>query len=556
MKSRSWIHIRPVYPRLGKLIRRLAGPAFSGLSIAVLVLPSAAAERIVFSYGYLERFISVDALETFAQEGRIDDQLAPYIGEASPEELEAMRAVLLSQAELSPVTLSQFLYSSLGEVLLQYAGELIQTDSRLNGFSALRAAVVLAAGDSDGLTILNVLRHFPTRTVRINGVRALQVVSAFTQLLQQTDQMVALIEQQAGREVAAATPVDFAQLPDLQQPGSLSWQTETLQLYDDRRDRAFEADLYSPHLQVDAPVPVIVISHGLGSDRMSFSDLAQHLASHGFAVAVLEHPGSNNEQMQSLLKGTVSEMVEPSEFIDRPQDISFLLDELHRRNQTRSSQPDQFDLQQVGVVGHSLGGYAALALVGAELDFERLEFACTFEGGLNLVNFSLPLQCIALEGEHDAYPPLRDERVKAVFAMNPTISGVFSPSGLGQVQVPIMLVAGSHDPVAPALLEQIRPFSWLTGLDNYLVLIQGGTHIYSVADTSIDGALSLPAELAGPDPALARQYLKASSLAFMKTYVADQDDYQVYLSSAYTQAISQPPLKLELVSTLPLADNY
>ena len=465
-----------------------------------------------------------------------------------------MRAILLSQAELSHVTLSQFLYSSLGEVLLQYAGELIQTDSRLSGFSALRSSIVLAAADEEGLTILNVLHHFPTRTVRVNGVRALQVVGAFTQLLHQTEQMVALIEEQSSREAATAPPVDFTQLPDLRQPGSLRWQAETLRLYDTSRDRRFEADLYSPQGQIDAPVPVVVISHGLGSDRVSFSDLAKHLASHGFAVAVLEHPGSDIDQMQSLIKGMADEVVEPREFIDRPQDVSFLLDELHHRN-TNTAGQDLFDLQRVGVVGHSLGGYAALALVGAEFDFERLEYACTFEGGLNLVNFSLPMQCMALEEERAAYAYLRDDRVKAIFTMNPTISGMFGPNALAPIQVPIMMVAGSHDPVAPALLEQIRPFTWLQGIDKYLILIHGGTHIYSVAETSFEGALSLPPELAGPDPALAREYLKVSSLAFMQTYVANQEEYRPFLNASYTQSISQPPLRLDLVSTLPSSEN-
>ena len=138
--------------------------------------------------------------------------------------------------------------------------------------------------------------------------------------------------------------------------------------------------------------------------------------------------------------------------------------------------------------------------------------------------------------------------------MNPFTSSVFGPNGLRQVQVPTMLVAGSHDPLAPALLEHIRPFTWLPELEKYLLLIQGGTHIYASSDATAYGALSMPAELAGPDPALARQYLKASSLAFMQTYVADQDEYRKYLNAGYFQAISQSPLKLTLVQALASAD--
>ncbi|MDJ0702867.1 MAG: alpha/beta fold hydrolase [Leptolyngbyaceae cyanobacterium MO_188.B28] len=451
----------------GIYLRRFLGTVFSSLPIALIAMPSPAAERVIFSYGLLEFPIPVASLETFAREGQIDDHLAPYAEETSPEELEELEELLLTQVELSHVTLSQFLYSSLGETLLRYLGELIQTDSRLNGFYALRSALVLAAADPEGLTVLNVLKQFPTRTIHLNGVQALQVAEAFTQLLQQTDQMVTLIEQQADTEAAATRPVDFAQLPDLRQPGPFSWQTETLKLYDRSRDRAFEVDLYSPPSPSSTPIPVLAISHGLGANRTSFAELAQHLASHGFAVAVLDHPGSSSQQLENLLKGTVSEVFEPREFIDRPKDVSFLLDELQRRNQTNASPHAHLNLEQVGVIGHSLGGYTALALAGAELDFGRLRADCTFDrGGLHLANLSLLLQCVALNGENEPHPPLWDQRVQAVFTMNSISGSVFGPSGLRQVQVPVMLVAGSDDSIAPALLEQIRPFTWLTGLDN------------------------------------------------------------------------------------------
>ncbi len=86
------------------------------------------------------------------------------------------------------------------------------------------------------------------------------------------------------------------------------------------------------------------------------------------------------------------------------------------------------------------------------------------------------------------------------------------------------------------------------------MVIQAGTHIYAASEVSIHENLTLPSELAGPDPVLARQYLKVSSLAFMQTYVADQDEYLPYLSAGYAQAISRSPLELMLVRDFPSAD--
>ncbi|MEL7316276.1 MAG: hypothetical protein AAFN08_15240, partial [Cyanobacteria bacterium J06559_3] len=261
------------------------------------------------------------------------------------------------------------------------------------------------------------------------------------------------------------------------------------------------------------------------------------------------------QQIQKLFSGMANEVVDPREFIEAPKDVSFLLDELERLAQT-SPQSVRLDLQQVGMMGHSFGGYIAFALAGAEFDLEGLQADCAADAdGLNLVNFSLLLQCTLLELEEDAFLSLQDERITAVFTMNAIGSSIFGRDGLQQMNAPTMLVAGSHDAIAPAILEQVRPFAWLEGADKYLMVIQEGTHVYSALDVSIHEDLALPAELAGPDPMLARQYLKASSLAFMQTYVAEQSEYLPYLHAGYTQTISRQPLELMLVTTLMSVDS-
>jgi predicted dienelactone hydrolase len=111
-----------------------------------------------------------------------------------------------------------------------------------------------------------------------------------------------------------------------------------------------------------------------------------------------------------------------------------------------------------------------------------------------------------------------------------------------------MLVAGSDDTVAPALPEQIQPFTWLTTPNKYLVLLKRGTH-FSTLDEST-GAIPVPPQVIGPDPALAQDYMKTLSLAFFKTYIANERDYQIYLNASYAQYLSQNTLPLSLVEFL------
>ena len=538
-------------PHLWRAFEAMCG----SLLLATMSLPSLAAEQITFSHGFLERTVSVTSLEAFAKEGQVSDELDFYLQRVGVEEREKIQKILLTPVDLSPVVLSNFLYSSLGEVLLQYLGSLIQTDSRLNGFYALRSAIVQAAADSEGLTILNVIQHFPTRAVRIDGSRVFQIAGMIAQLFERTEQVVALIEKQAELELATTAAINFTQDSNLEEAGPFTWSSKSLNVYDQGRDRRIAANLYQPQTSSSTPVPVIVISHGVGADRNSFTDLAEHLASHGFSVVLLDNRGFNTQKLQNLFRGVASEVIDPKEFIEAPKDVSFLLDKLEQLNESSPSQSIRLNLEEVGIIGHSFGGSMAFALAGAEFNIEQLKANCTLASdGLDLVNLSLLLQCTALKLEDTAFQQLQDGRIKAVFAMNSMGSSLFGTHGFQQMQVPVMFVAGSHDLLAPALLEQIRPFTWLEGIDKYLMVIQAGTHIYAASEVSIHENLTLPSGLAGPDPVLARQYLKVSSLAFMQTYVADQDEYLPYLSAGYAQAISRPPLELMLVRDFPSAD--
>ena len=316
-------------------------------------------------------------------------------------------------------------------------------------------------------------------------------------------------------------------------------------LNDRQRNRTFPTDLYLPSLST--PRPLIVISHGLGSDRSSFAYLAQHLASYGFAVAVPEHPGSDASHLQALFQGTAARVTNPREFIDRPLDITYLLDELDRLSRSDPAFQGRLNLQNVGVIGQSFGGYTALALAGARLDFQQLQTDC--QALNNSLNLSLVLQCLALKLPEQP-DNLVDSRIKAAIAIDPVDSSIMGQNGLSQIQIPTMIVAGSADTVAPALLEQIQPFTWLTTPDKYLVLIDGGTHFSTIAEPP-NATIPVPDSVIGLAPALARRYICALSVAFCQTYVADQPAYSPFLSAAYTNTISQNPLRLSLVRSLP-----
>ncbi|AHJ30068.1 alpha/beta hydrolase [Nodularia spumigena CS-584] len=534
------------------------------LSTLLTATPGLGAERINFFYPpYGEFSLSVDALEIFAKEGTITDELAFYASRANPQQLAQLRELLQQQFNVTPTLVSQVTYSPIGEDLIQRLGGLIRTESRQNGFYALRSALILAAANPEGLTVVNFLRQFPSPTLRLNFTEGLKLVDDLSQVLQKRDEVVAWIQQKA---IARATPIaplnaavtnptiDFAQQPDLTSPGAFTWRRKEFILLDQSRDRIIPTHLYLPAATPSTspenpspPFPLIVISHGVASDRSSFAYLAEHLASYGFAVAVLEHPGSNAERVERYLTGLAGPL-EAKEFVNRPLDIKFLLDQLEIMEKFNPALQGKLNFEQVGAIGHSFGGYTVLSLAGAKINFEQLQQDCN--SNMSSFNLSLFLQCQVTELEAKDYQ-LQDERIKAVLAINPLSSSIFGKSEVSQIQVPVMLVANSQDIATPIVSEQVRPFTWLTTPNKYLVLIENGTHFSVLTEaTSGNDVLPIPSALLGPNRAPAYAYLKALNVAFWETHLLNRPEYASYLQPSYAQYLSQAPLNLSLLKSL------
>ncbi|WP_392533276.1 alpha/beta hydrolase [Nostoc sp. C117] len=529
------------------LVISMVLPTF-GISNSVL-----AAEHIYASYSALELSISVKALENYAKTGVIDDDLAAYQQYLPLEKLQELQQILLNRVKVSPVVVSQLLYTPEGEFLLHRLAQVVRSKSPQPepGFEALRSALILASGESGGLTLLNVLRKYPSNSIHLDVAQTLAIATELDKLVNQTHEAIAVVSQKSKIEAASIQQPKFSQLPNLEIPGRFKSEKYTLNLFDSKRNRLLLTDIYLPKLQTYAPI--IVISHGLGLDSSNFQYLATHLASHGFAVVVPNHPGSDTKKWRSLLNEHANELAQPSEFQDRPLDITYILNQLAKANQSDSRFKHRLNVQNVGVFGQSLGGYTALALAGAKINFQQLKQDCQLAALEKTWNMSLLLQCRALEltvNNSSKDYNLRDRRVKAAIAVNPITSSIFGKAGLSQIKTPVMIVSSSDDTVAPALSEQILPFSWLANSDKYLVMLVGATHFSTIGNGNpANQQVALPAEMIG-DTYQARRYMNVLSLPFFQTYVAGRSQYTPYLNAAYTQTISTQSLGLSLVKSL------
>ncbi len=544
-------------------------------SIALGAPQSPAAEQISATYGPIKVSIQVKDLETYARTGQLSSELSAYASLVTPQQLADIRESLQQRVVVNPTLIRQLAKSRIGEIIFKRLGLIVQTGSGVNGAIGIQTALIQAVDSKDGLTALNLLRQFPDMELRLDVDLGIKIATEANRLFAQTGRMVALIDRLAigpnpGPKTSSdpkaqpSPPPISPQLQTLSQqaqaPGPFKWQLQKLSLVDNSRSRAVPTDLYLP-LKLPPllkTAPVVVISHGVASDRSTFAYLAQHLVSHGFVVAVPEHVGSNALKFKQFFDG-VGQPPEPREALDRPQDITFLLDELTRLNRQDPQLKGRMNPQQAAVIGQSFGGYTALALAGATLNFDTLNQACTKgEPSTEILNLSMLLQCRLQELEPRNYN-LQDPRIKATIAINPFASRVFGRTGLSKITIPTLIMASGQDIVAPPADEQFYPFTWLTTPQRYLVLFNKGTH-FSTLQESKESVLPVPAGATGPDPKLAQSHTNVLSLAFLKTHLApsptlaQQPNYTTLLDSKSVQALSKPTMPVTLLRKLSAGD--
>ena len=213
---------------------------------------------------------------------------------------------------------------------------------------------------------------------------------------------------------------------------------------------AFDAAPNGPTIQTEHPL--VLLSHGTGGMNLGHYPLATALARAGFMVASMTHPGDNFRD-RSLI-------ADERYFHERPRQISIVLDALLKD----AKWAGLIDERRIGAVGHSAGGYAVAALVGAVPDRKRLtahcqtvdddpacEYADPAKGLLNQAAQSFELPVAVQKHAH-----LKDERIRSAVLLAP-LGAVIKADSLVETTVPVKLIGAANDQV----LARQYHFDWI-----------------------------------------------------------------------------------------------
>jgi predicted dienelactone hydrolase len=250
--------------------------------------------------------------------------------------------------------------------------------------------------------------------------------------------------------------------------------------------------------------PVVIWSHGLGGNRDGAEYLLRFLAENGYVGVAVQHPGSDTPAVLGELgdggfanfdRSKIRKSVSPRVAADRFRDIPFALDQLERMNANDPKVRGRFDINRVGMSGHSFGAITTMMLAG---------------------------QSTALAGSR-----FGDPRIKAAIAYSPSKPRMGSPDkAFATIKIPTFHMTGTKDTTPfdngePPESRQL-PYQNIHGPDKYLIVFKDGDHMIFSGRVPRSGPR--------PHDETFHALINKASLAFWDAYLMGNADAKAYLT--------------------------
>jgi len=502
-----------VVPPLSACRRRgLLGSLLAGLLLLAGLPPQPlrAAGLLELRLDGLQLPIDLVDLEAWSRDpGRPQGDLGAWLDLLDPPQrlllLRLLRAPLVRDRSLA----LQLLDSWAGQRLLSSLGTLL-TSEQGNAAPALHRALRELLRRQEQVSTIELLRALPSQRLSLNVDGLLQLADGWRQQLQAQQQALQVLRQLPLPNGAPLLPLtDGLTLARGQTTGlnPRAAAPQTLELRVTHRPAPLHLQLWRP---ATAPTqgPWLLLTPGLGGSSSQLAWLAAALRERGWAVLLLEHPGSDELALRAWLEGR-GPSPGAEAVLDRLLDLQAVVAAVERGRLPRLG-------SSVVLVGHSLGSLTSLLAAGLRPE-PGLQRRCDRAlAAIPVTNLSQLLQCQLPQLTLPPPSPLA-QPLAAVVSLNGFGSLLWPRQGLAALPVPVLLLGGSLDLITPPLSEQLGLFQPGLHPRSRLVLLEGGSHFSPVRIAAGDRALfQLGQELVGVEPARIQALILSLSSDFLQ----------------------------------------
>ena len=230
------------------------------------------------------------------------------------------------------------------------------------------------------------------------------------------------------------------------------------------------------------PYPLVILSTGFAMGRTAYAWLAEHLASYGFVVIAPEHHERYDPTISTFWQADIT----------RPQEVLTVLAYVDEQVATGGAFEGLIDAEVVAVVGHSSGGYTALAAAGGRINMDALQAHCASESvaadpsawlcGLLLPYVADMADMAGLDAAPEGlWPAWADARIDAIVPMSDE-AYKFGQAGLAEITVPVMAMGGTLDTGAPYAWGTALTYEHVSSTTKVLVAFENAEHMIFSSD--------------------------------------------------------------------------
>lgn len=266
-----------------------------------------------------------------------------------------------------------------------------------------------------------------------------------------------------------------------------------------RNHRKISYKTYCPLDGIGGPYPVIIWSHGLGGSRDGASFISRFIASHGYIVVHIQHPGTDSTLWEGkeghpwdVIRAT---HIPRSATLQRFKDVPFALSQLASLDIA-----PQMDMSRIGMSGHSFGGMTTQVMAGQRRGYGARQYSLfnpNFKAGI--VYSPVPFRNKKEHAPEDFY---------------------------GGIKIPLLIMTGTDDdsPIESFGYEdRLEVFTHSGGPEQHLLVLDKGDHMV------YNGSRGKLAD--NPKRAIHENIIKILSLAFWDAYLKEDKSAKNWLTS-------------------------